>query len=316
MTVEARVIGVLVDPTEKEDWVAELRRQIRDQGLSLVVDPDAAPAQIDYLVYNIDSGMFDFAPYTKLRAILNTWAGVEAVVKTVDWPDHIPFVRMVEDGMTIGMVEYFLANTLRYHLDIDRNIAQSAQGLWQKFMPPLARDRVVGILGLGALGAEITQRLAANGFQVHGWSRAPKEIPGVTCHHGPDGLRDCLSVAQILGVILPLTPQTENLLDAETLAMLPRGACLINAGRGPLIDDTALLDTLASGQVRHATLDVFRTEPLPDDHAFWRHPQITVTPHIAASTRFDTGVASILTQIGRDMDQQPFLHIVDRTHGY
>lgn len=316
MNAGNRVVGVSVGPEETDGWVQELERQSAARGLDLTIAPGAEPADADYLVFNIDSGITDFTPYSKLRAILNTWAGVEAVMAKLTWPDHVPFGRMVERGMTVGMVEYFLAHTMRYHMGVDRTIAQSANADWQKFMPPLAENRTIGILGLGALGTVIAERLIANGFQVHGWARSAKTIPGATCHQGAEGLDAVLRVAEILCVILPLTPQTENVLNAETLAKLPHGAFIINAGRGPLIDDDALLAALASGHIAHATLDVFRTEPLPSDHPYWRHSQVTVTPHIAAFTRYETGVQSILDQIERDINGQPLLHIVDRSRGY
>jgi len=310
-------LQIAVDKTEHQGWHHAIAKGIADKGLDLRILPgDADPGDVDYLVYNIDSGIDDFAPYTQLRAILNTWAGVEAVRKTVTWPDHVPFCRMVEDGMTIGMVEYFLTHTLRYHMGVDRAMAQSAEAQWQKWMPPLARDRTVAVLGLGALGTAIAARLAANGFRVRGWARSTKQISGVACHAGTDSLPGVLAKAEILCVILPLTPETECIVNARTLAMLPKGAFLINAGRGPLIDDEALLAALASGRVAHVTLDVFREEPLPADHPFWRHPQITVTPHIAAFTRYKTGAEAILAQIERDMNGQPLLHIVDRSRGY
>lgn len=218
--------------------------------------------------------------------------------------------------MTEGMSEYFVGHTMRYILDIDRSIAQSQEGRWQQYSPRLARQTQVGILGLGVLGTATAGKLAALGFRVTGWSRSAKDVAGIACLHGDDGLRETLSRAEILILILPLTPETENLLDARTLALLPKGAAIINAGRGPLIDDAALLAALASGHIRHATLDVFRTEPLPEDHPYWRHPKVTVTPHIAAETRFDTAADSILEQIGRDMDGLALLHVVDRTRGY
>ncbi|MEM7056936.1 MAG: glyoxylate/hydroxypyruvate reductase A [Pseudomonadota bacterium] len=316
MTENTHVVGVLVDPTEKAEWVEELNRQVAASDLPLRIDTEADPAEVDYMVYNIDSGMFDFTPYTKLRAILNTWAGVEGALKTLNWPDHVPFCRMVEPGMTIGMVEYFLAHTMRYHMDTDRSVTQSAEGRWQKYMPPLAADRGVGILGLGALGTAIAERMAANGFQVHGWARSAKDIPGVTTHHGAEGLQECLSQAEILCIILPLTSETEKILNAETLARLPGGACIINAGRGPLIDDDALLEALANRHIRHATLDVFREEPLPADHPYWKHPNVTVTPHIAAFTRTKSATSAILEQIRCDLHGFALQHVVDRARGY
>lgn len=313
---EHRTIGIALDPEEASVFPAALEAAVAKSGLSLRVAPDAAPEEVDYLVYNVDSGVSDFSPYTRLRAILNTWAGVEKVVGRIAWPAHVPFVRMVEPGMNEGMAEYFTAHALRFHLDIDRAQRQSAEGLWEKWEPPLARDRTVCVLGLGALGTSIAVMLRGVGFRVMGWSRTARSIEGVECRHGEDGLRAVLSQAEILALILPLTPETENLLDAERLALLPRGSCIVNAGRGPLIDDEALLAALASGQVRHATLDVFRTEPLPPDHPFWRHPGITVTPHIAALTRPGTAAESIIRQIGRDLDGLEMQHIVEPARGY
>ncbi len=258
-----RTIGVVLSPDEQAVFPEALAAAVAEAGRPLKVVPDAPPAEVDYLVWNVDSGVIDFAAYTRLRAILNTWAGVEGVVGRVRWPEHVPLVRMVEPGMNEGMAEYFAAHALRYHLDIDRAQAQSAAGVWQKWEPPLARDRTVGILGLGALGTAAAAMLRPIGFRLLGWARTAKDLPGVDCRHGEDGLREVLGRAEILILVLPLTPSTENLLDARRLALLPRGACMVNAGRGALIDEAALLAALESGQVRHATMDVFRTEPLP-----------------------------------------------------
>lgn len=312
----ACTIGVVLPPDEQAVFPQALESAVARSGRPLRVVRDAPPEDVDYLVWNVDSGVTNFAPYTRLRAILNTWAGVEGVVGRVRWPEHVPLVRMVEPGMNEGMAEYFTAHVLRYHLDIDRAQAQSAAGRWEIWEPPVARDRTVGILGLGALGTATAAMLAPIGFRLLGWSRTPKDLPGVDCRHGAGGLDEVLSRAEILVLVLPLTPETQNLLDARALSLLPRDACLINAGRGPLIDDDALLAALASGQLRHATLDVFRKEPLPPDHPFWRHPGITVTPHIAAITRPGTAAEAIVAQIGRDLDGFALQHVVDPARGY
>jgi glyoxylate/hydroxypyruvate reductase A len=158
--------------------------------------------------------------------------------------------------------------------------------------------------------------LATLGFPVTGWSRSEKSIDGITCHHGEAGLRTALTGAEIVVLLLPDTPATENTLNDETLALLPKGARLINPGRGPLIDDNALLAALDSGQVGHATLDVFRVEPLPLDHPYWAHPNVTVTPHIAAETRAITAARVIAENIRRGEAGEPLLHLVDRSLGY
>ncbi|MEM7189804.1 MAG: glyoxylate/hydroxypyruvate reductase A [Pseudomonadota bacterium] len=310
-----RLIDIRVAEDETDAWREGLLAGMAGRGLS-IAGPEVPKSDIDYLVYNIDSGLMDFADYTGLRAIFNTWAGLEQVLGRVTWPDHVPFCRMVEPGLTEGMVEYFLAHVLRYHMEVDTFQANSAAGIWDKLEPPLARDRTVGILGLGALGQATAEALVPLRFKVCGWSRSPKDIAGVTCFHGADGLAETLKRSEILVVILPQTAATIHILNAETLALMPKGARIINAGRGPLIDDDALLDALASGQIGHATLDVFSTEPLPSDRAFWGHPSVTVTPHIAAVTRAGSASQAILQQIDRHMAGEPLLHIVDSARGY
>jgi glyoxylate/hydroxypyruvate reductase A len=223
---------------------------------------------------------------------------------------------MVDPGLSEGMLEYVTAHTLRYHLGLDAVLA-AQDGTWRPDLAaPLARNRRVGVLGLGALGSLCAVALADLHFQVHGWSRRPHDISGIACHHGDAGLTEVLGHAEILVTLLPDTPATENLLDARRLALLPLGARLINPGRGSLIDDAALIDALDADHLAHATLDAFRTEPLPADHPFWHHPKVTVTPHIAAPTRPATAARVIAENIRRREAGEPLLHLVDRTAGY
>ncbi len=154
------------------------------------------------------------------------------------------------------------------------------------------------------------------GFDVSGWSRRPRELAGIGATTGPEGLEAVLRNAEILVTLLPATPDTASILNARTLALLPQGARLINAGRGSLIDDDALLEALDSGRLAHATLDVFREEPLPPEHPFWAHPRVTVTPHIASETRPETASEAIARNIRRGEDGAPFLNVVDRAAGY
>jgi len=310
-----RLIEISVPPEQSAVWRRAVGAAIAGMDVA-IAPPGTPPGEIDYLVYNIDGGLTDFTPYTRLRAILNTWAGIEAVIGRLHWPADVPFCRMVEPGLTRGMAEYFTVHVLRYHWDIDRAIAESMAGHWVKRLPGLFAERTVGILGLGALGQATAAMLGGLGFRLTGWSRGPKALAGIDCHHGPDGLATVLGKSEILVVILPLTAGTGNILNARTLALLPRGACIVNAGRGALIDDDALFEALASGQVGHATLDVFRTEPLPGDHGFWHHPRVTVTPHIAAETRHATAAGVIADQIARDMAGENLLHVVDPARGY
>jgi len=272
------------------------------------------PASIDYIVYAPNGPISDFTPYNNLKAVLSLWAGVETFQSNRTLT--APLARMVDRGLSDGMAEWVLGHTLRYHLGIDAHIL-GQDGRWRHDVtPPLAQMRPVGLLGLGALGQHTAGYLRAAGFRVAGWSRRPKTIDGISCFDGEAGLHEVLSCAEILILLLPLTHATENILNAKTLAMMPRGAFILNPGRGALIDDAALLAALERGQIAGATLDVFRTEPLPPDHPYWAHPRVTVTPHIASETRAETASEAIAENIFRGETGAPFLHLVDRARGY
>ncbi|GGH35718.1 glyoxylate/hydroxypyruvate reductase A [Cribrihabitans marinus] len=290
-----------------------LSRGLEEAGVAAALDTDLPPDEVDYVVYAPNGGLWDFTPFTRLKAVLSLWAGVETIVPNPTLT--VPLARMVDTGLTEGMTEWVTGHVLRYHLGMDAHI-RGLDGQWRQDVPPLARGRRVTVLGLGALGAAAASTLARLNFDVSGWSRSPREIDGVTCLHGPQGLERALSTAEILVLLLPDTPATENTLDAHSLALLPRGARILNPGRGALIDDAALLAALNSGQVAHATLDVFRTEPLPPEHPYWAHPQVTVTPHIASETRPETAAQVIVENIRRGETGDGFVHLVDRDLGY
>lgn len=290
-----------------------LRDAFTNSGLAVDLRTAFPPDQVDYIVYAPNSPLQDFTPYVRCKAVLNLWAGVEAIIGNTTLTQ--PLTRMVDFGLRQGMTEWVTGHTLRYHLDIDYFLTHQ-NGDWQPKIPPLACDRNVTVLGLGELGAAAAQALAALGFKVTGWSRSAKQIPNIRCLHGPAGLRAALTGAEIVTLLLPKTPATENILNADTLALMAPGAALLNPGRGPLIDDNALLDALGSGQIGHATLDVFRTEPLPRDHPYWAHPRVTVTPHIASETRPQTAAQVIADNIHRSETGAPLLYLADRTRGY
>ncbi|SEM22631.1 glyoxylate/hydroxypyruvate reductase A [Roseovarius azorensis] len=300
-------------PERWDTYQAPLETALSKAGVAARLSTSLPAEEVDYIVYAPNSEVQDFTPFTRARAVLNLWAGVEDVVGNPTL--RIPLARMVDHGLTQGMMEWVTGHVLRHHLGMDAHI-HGQDGVWRKTIPPLAQDRPVTVLGLGALGRACAEALRALGFAVTGWSRSPKDIPGINCLAGDAGLRDALRTAEILVLLLPLTAQTENLLNTARLALLPRGAVIVNPGRGPLIDDDALLDALDAGHVGHATLDVFRVEPLPPDHPYWAHPRVTVTPHIASETRPDTAAQVIAENIRRGEAREPFLHLVDRKTGY
>ena len=288
-----------------------LPRLLAKAGIEAQVVTDAPePAAVDFIIYAPSAPLQDFAPFTGCKAVLSLWAGVERIVGNATLTQ--PLCRMVDGGLTEGMVEWVTGHTLRHHLGMDRHIVNPAH-VWDPTCPPLARERPVAMLGMGALGTACARALAALNFPVTGWSRTAKDIPGIPT---TTDLRTALSKAQIVVTLLPRTLDTENILNAETLTWLPQGAAILNPGRGALIDDAALLAALDAGHIAHATLDVFRSEPLPQGHPFWHHPRVTVTPHIAADTRAEGAASVLVDNIHRSLKGAPLVNLVDRGLGY
>ncbi|MTE00035.1 glyoxylate/hydroxypyruvate reductase A [Paracoccus sp. YIM 132242] len=272
---------------------------------------DADPASIDAIIHAPNGPISDLSPYVNARLVQSLWAGVERIVTNPTLTQ--PLARMVDPGLARGMAEYCTGWALRAHLRMD---AYAQDGTWRNDLtPPLADARQVTILGMGELGRGVAAILGGIGFRVTGFSASGRAVPGVEVF-GPGGLDRALAGAEILIALLPDTPQTRGLLDADRLALLPRGAWLINPGRGTVLDDDALLAALDRGHLAHAVLDVFRTEPLPPDHPFWSHPRVTVTPHVAAETRVETAAPVAIENLRRAMTGQPVLHLVDRRKGY
>ncbi|MBV0910976.1 2-hydroxyacid dehydrogenase [Anianabacter salinae] len=300
--------------TRWEQYRAPLDEAFAEAGIDADLSLNHPPDTVDYIVFAPNGPIDDFTPYTRTKAVLNLWAGVEKIVGSRTLTQ--PLCRMVDSGLEEGMIEWVTGHVLRHHLGIDAHI-NGQDGVWRNgIIPPLARDRRVGVLGLGALGRACAEALAALRFDVAGWSRSQKDIPGIACHSGDDGLSAVLERAEILVLLMPLTPHTENVIDAGTLARMPRGAMIVNPARGPLIDDDALLAALDSGQIGHATLDVFRDEPLPPEHPYWAHPRVTVTPHIASETRPASAARVIAENVRRGEAGESFLFEVDRDAGY
>lgn len=300
-----------------DDWpayAAALPPLLAARGIDAAFGQDFRPEEVDIIIYAPDGPVQDFTPYTNMRAVLSLWAGVERIVGNPSL--RVPLARMVDEGLSMGMRDYVCGHVLRHHLGMDRHI-HGQDGIWRNTVfPPLARQRRVGMLGLGALGAACGQALARLDFQVSGWSRSQKDIAGIACLSGNAGLRALLSESEILVLLLPYTEATHHILNAETLALLPPGAVIINPGRGGLIDEDALLVALNQGQIGHATLDVFQTEPLPPAHPFWAHERVTVTPHIAASSRAETCAEVLAENIARLQAGAALLYQVDRAAGY
>ncbi len=301
------------DKSNPEIWLAALQKHLPD--VPVRIYPDIGPPKdIDYaLVYAPPAGMLATLP--NLKAIFSLWAGVDHFASDPDLPS-LPVVRMVEDSMTASMTAHVVQQVLARHGNAMAYRQQQADRQWRQLETLAPWQRRVGVLGLGELGRDAAQRLVAMRFDVAGWSRSPKEITGVDCFSGDDGLDRFLATTEILVCLLPLTPATTGIINAKLLARLPRGASIINCARGGHVVDDDLLAALDDGQIAEAALDVFHDEPLPANHPYWIHPRVTVTPHIAAISVPDTAIKSVADNIRRMEAGRPPLNVVDFNRGY
>lgn len=300
--------------TDAVPWLEDLRRALPDMDISLW-RPGAAPA--DYgIVWAPPQQYFDEQP--QLRAVFNIGAGVDALLR-LNIPQATVLVRLDDAGMAGQMAEYVCHALLRHFRDMAAYAEAQRAGVWEQRQEWRNADYPVGILGLGTLGEHVAQAVRAFDFPVVGWSRTAKNVAGVRGFHGADQLQDFLRATRVLVCVLPLTPQTRDLLNLERLSLLQPGGYVINVARGALIVDEDLLALIDAGHLAGAALDVFRTEPLPADHAFWKHPRIAITPHIAARTLRDVSIAQITAKLlAMEAGQNPagLAGVVDRTRGY
>jgi glyoxylate/hydroxypyruvate reductase A len=258
---------------------------------------------------------------TGLKAVFNLGAGVDAILDFLDrhpdlLPPHVPLIRIEDAGMGAQMAEYVNHAIVRHFRRMNDYARQQQSGIWQPLAPRVQSGHYVGVMGMGALGAQVAASLAAAGFPVRGWSRSPKQVDGVQCYHGDEGLDRFLNGLQVVVNLLPLTADTENILDRRLFAKLARGAQLINVARGAHVVDADLLSALADGQLATATLDVFRQEPLPASHPFWREPRIEITPHVSAMTQRAESIRQIAAKINALERGAAVEGIVDRVRGY
>ena len=257
----------------------------------------------------------DMARYRNLEVLFSLGAGVDQF-KRESLPQQVKLVRMVEDGIIRMMQEYVVLGVLSLHRDMVAYREQQKCQAWRGLAAPQATERRVGFLGLGMLAQSAIERLLPFRFPLAAWSRSRKEIDGVTCFYGADQLAGFLSQTDILVCLLPLTEETRGILDAELFSLLPPGARLLHVGRGPQLDQTALIQALDNGHLAAAMLDVTDPEPLPDSHPLWRHPKVAITPHIASVTQADSAAQSVVDNIRRHRAGEELIGLVDRTLGY
>ena len=297
--------------TKPEPWVNALRQQLPDARVEAWA-PGAEPA--DYAGdWAPPQDFLDAQP--RLKGLFNIGAGVDALMQ-LRLPTGVPVVRLDDAGMSVQMAEYVCHAVIRYFRELDVYAEEAQQAHWAFRRPRVRADFTVGVMGLGVLGQRVAQALRGFEFPVVGWSRTPREVEGITCHAGAEGLSAFLGASQVLVNLLPLTLDTENILNRDTLAQLRPGAYVINVARGAHLVDADLLALLDSGHLAGATLDVFRTEPLPAEHPFWQHRCITVTPHTSARTLRDESVAQIAGKIRALERGESITGVVDPLRGY
>jgi glyoxylate/hydroxypyruvate reductase A len=254
--------------------------------------------------------------FPNLRVIVSIGAGVDHVFADPQLPEGVPIIRTVGPDLTQRMREYVLLHALRLHRGQPELEEAQRRGEWLQLVRPPAPRRRVGVLGLGNLGADCARALAAVGFDVCGWARAPREVPGVRVFSGAEGLTAVAEQAEILVCLLPLTPETEGVLSGALFSRMPRGAGLINCARGEHLVEEDLIPALDDGRLSRAVLDVFRVEPLPEGHPFWRHPRIDVTPHVASLIDPEAGGRIIAANLRAFLSGAPVADLVDPGRGY
>jgi glyoxylate/hydroxypyruvate reductase A len=298
-----------IEPAER--WLPLLERALPHDRFFTSINSEKIEIA---LVASPPPGTFEKLKDAKL--IQSLWMGVERLLDDPALPRSVPLARLVDPGMVAAMSETVLLHTLDWHRRLYRYRQQQRQSRWHRFRQYLASDHTVGLLGLGELGTDAARKLLALGFKVAGWSRRPKVFQEVDSFSGEKGLDEILKKSDVIVCLLPLTPQTKGILNLGNLKKIKKGGGLINVARGPHVVVPDLIAALDSGQLAHAYLDVFDTEPLPAGSPLWRHPGVTITPHAAALTEPRTAVAKIAENVERTRRGEAALNLVDFSAGY
>ncbi|HBK47422.1 MAG TPA: glyoxylate/hydroxypyruvate reductase A [Xanthomonadaceae bacterium] len=300
------------DPQRGQIWARIFTERMPELRLRFWPDTGEA-AQVRYLAAWEPPP--DLSIFPNLEIVFGVGAGIDHLDLTA-LPPGVRVVRMIEPGIREGMLEYVSAGVLALHRELPQYLRQQRERRWQPLPAVPAARRRVGVLGIGELGGAVLRHLRDYGFDCAGWSRSPRKLEGIASFAGPAGLDALLARSDILACLLPLTEATRGLLDASLFARLPRGAALLQVGRGAQLVAADLLAALDSGQLGEAILDVTDPEPLPPDDPLWRHPRLWLTPHIASTTRAEGSALALLENLRRHRAGAPLLGEVERARGY
>lgn len=271
--------------------------------------------EIDYaLVYWPPHGLIASLP--NVKAVLSIAAGCDHILADPELPPHLPIVRMVDDYLAAMMAEYAIYGVLHFHRNMHFYRHEQLRSRWNRSWPLYTPETTVGILGLGAIGGDCARKLGALDFQVHGWSRSEKSIPGVTCYHDVDGLLAMAAQCRYLVCVLPLTAKTQGIINKDLINAMPKGGIIINIARGGHQVDEDILNALDSGHLGGVFLDVFNEEPLPSDHPYWLHDKVWITPHVAGELIPRSCAKSVAANIRRIEAGEPVPDLFDKIRGY
>ena len=304
-------ITICFDKLDPAPWVQGLQQAFPEASVSAWAP--GAPAADHAIVWAPPQQFID--EQAGLQTLFNIGAGVDALLQ-LKLPPALKVVRLDDAGMSVQMAEYVCHAVIRHFREFDGYDADTQLGKWSYRKPRSRADFAVGVMGLGVLGERVAKALQVFEFPVNGYSRSPKDLPGISCYSGAQALPEFLAATRVLVNLMPLTAETENILNKDTLSQLQTGGYVINVARGKHLVDEDLLALIDSGHLSGATLDVFRTEPLPADHVFWQHPKIAVTPHTSARTLREESIAQIVGKMQALQRGEPIRGVVDHQRGY
>jgi glyoxylate/hydroxypyruvate reductase A len=311
---ENRAVLLLKTDTRDQAWIDAFSSAMPDLEVRLWPETGDRSEINCALLWGPPPELFD--ELDNLEVIFSIGAGVDSLLTCPTLPAHLPIVRMVESELTAGMVEFCLFHVLRFHRLMHLFENHRVSRHWEALTQLPASDITVGIMGFGVLGQALARQLSVLRYRVIGYRRGAGEVDGMEVFHGTDQLEAFMGRSNILVALMPSTPETRKMINSRTLSWLPPGACFINAGRGDLVDEEGLVEALDRGSLAGAALDVFETEPLPQESILWTHPNVYVTPHIASLTHPPTACRYIAGAISRHRQDKPWPHLVDTGRGY